>query len=154
MLLACGDDDSEPPLLLQAMVAFPPNDTIRFALPAVTRHCSDGRSLLLEALDPEGSGVLVRLRYGDSLVSESFPIVWPGDTTAVPAATVAIRYFIRDTPRGYTLDSGSVHVRRTGDKLEARAEGNGLENAIRIPAHIEYRDVPIGTDTVPCSYAP
>ncbi len=154
MLLGCGDEDREPPLLLQALVAFPPHDTIRFALPAVTRHCSDGRSLLLEAIDPEGSGVLVRLRYGDSLISDSFPIVSPGDTAPVPAATVAIRYFIRDTPRGYSLDSGRVHLRRTGDKLDARAEGKGLENAIRIPAQAEYRDVPIGTDTVPCSYAP
>ena len=154
LLLACGKDESEQPLLLQAMVAFPPKDTIRFELPAATRHCSDGRSLLLEAVDPEGSGVLLRLRYRDSVIPDSFPIVVPGDTAAVPGATVAIRYFIRDTPHGYVLDSGSVHVRRTGNKIDARAEGAGLENAIRIPARIEYHDVPFATDTVPCSYQP
>jgi len=136
------------------MVAFPPQDTIRFELPAAARHCSDGPSLLLESLGPEGSGVLMRLRYRDSVIPDSFPIVGPGDTAAVPGATVAIRYFIRDTPRGYVLDSGSVHVRRIGNKIEGRAEGAGLENAIRIPARIEYHDVALGTDTVPCKYEP
>jgi hypothetical protein len=136
------------------MVAFPPRDTIRFDLPAATRHCSDGRSLLLESLGPEGSGVLLRLRYRDSVIPDSFPIIVPGDNTAFPGATVAIRYFIRDTPHGYVLDSGSVHVRRAGNMIDARAEGAGLENAIRIPARIEYHDVPLGTDTVPCNYEP
>lgn len=153
-LLACANDQDEQPLLLQARVAFPPKDTILLELPAATRPCSDGRSLLFEALSPEGSGVLLRLRYRDSLSSDSFPIVVPGDTAAVPAATVAIRYFIRDTPHGYVLDSGSVHVRRSGDKIEARAQGAGLENAIRIPARVEFRDVPIERDTVPCPYQP
>jgi hypothetical protein len=136
------------------MVAFPPKDTIRFELPAVIQHCSDGRSLLLEALSPEGSGVLLRLRYRDSVIPDSFPIVVPGDNTAFPGATVAIRYFIRDTPHGYVLDSGSAHVRRKGNKIDGRVTGAGLENAIRIPARIEYHDVPIGTDTVPCQYQP
>lgn len=153
-LLACGNDEDEQPLLLHALIAFPPKDTILFDLPAATHQCSDGRSLLFEALSPEGSGVLLRLRYQGSLIPDSFPIVAPGDTAAVPAATVAIRYFIRDTPRGYVLDSGSVQVRRTGDRIEARVHGTGLENAIRIPARAEFRDVPIGRDTVPCNYQP
>ncbi len=153
-LLACGNDEPEQPLLLQAMVAFPPQDTILLDLPATTRPCGDGRSLVFEALSPEGSGVLLRLRYSGSLIPDSLPIVVPGDTAAVPAATVAIRYFVHDTPHGYALDSGSVQVRRTGDKIAARAQGTGLENAIRIPARVEFRDVPIGRDTVPCSYQP
>lgn len=136
------------------MVAFPPKDTILLDLPAATRQCSDGRSLLFEALSPEGSGVLLRLRYRHSLTSDSFPIVTPGDTAAVPGAVVAIRYFIRDIPHAYVLDSGSVQVRRTGDVIEARAQGAGLENAIRIPARVEFRDVPMGRDTVPCGYQP
>lgn len=154
MLLACGNEEDAQPLLLHAMVAFPPKDTILFDLPAVTRQCSDGRSLVFEAISPEGSGVLLRLRYRDSLTSDSFPIVAPGDTAAVPAAAVAIRYFIRDAPHGYVLDSGRVQVRRHGDRIAAQAQGAGLENAIRIPARVEFRDVPIGRDTVPCGYQP
>ncbi|MGH7520705.1 MAG: hypothetical protein ACREMI_05470 [Gemmatimonadales bacterium] len=155
MLLACGkNDDTEPPLLLHATVAFPPKDTILLDLPAESRQCSDRRSLLVESLSPEGSGVLLRLRYGDSLTSDSFPIVIPGDTATVPAAVVAIRFFVRDVPRGYVLDSGTVAVRREGNTITARTDGVGVESGIRIPARLEYRDVPIGTDTVSCSYQP
>jgi hypothetical protein len=136
------------------MIAFPPSDTIRFALPASARRCSDGRSVLLEAVSPEGSGVLMRLRYRDSLTSDSFPIVVPGDTAAVPAAIVAVRYFLRDAPHGIVLDSGTARVTREGKKIGARIAGSGLENAIRTPARIEYRDVPFSSDTVPCHYEP
>jgi hypothetical protein len=157
LLLVCCNGGDEQPLLLHAMVAFPPRDTILLDLPAAARLCSDRwgkRSLLLESLSPEGSGVLLRLRYRDSLTSDSFPIVLPGDTATVPAAVVAIRYFIRDTPHGYVLDSGSVQVRREGDTIAARGDGVGIQNAIRMPARFEYRDVPIGTDRVACEYQP
>lgn len=155
LLVSCTDAD-EPPLRLHAIVAFPPQDTIVFDLPAATRRCADGRSLLLESLSPEGSGVLLRLRYRDSLRSDSFPIVVPDDTSAVPAAVVAIRYFIRDAPHGYVLDSGSVQVRREGNTIQARGEGKGTENAIRVGARVEFRDVPLplAADTVPCHYQP
>ncbi len=136
------------------MIAFPPNDTIRLSLPATATWCSDGRSLLLESLSPEGSGVLVRLRYRDSLSSDSVPIVIPNDTAAVPAAVVAIRFFVHDTPHGYSLDSGSVLVQRDGATIRITSTGIGVENAIRIHAQIESRDVPIGTDTLPCTHAP
>lgn len=136
------------------MVAFPPKDTILFDLPAATRLCSDGRSLLLESLSPEGSGVLLRLRYGDSLTTDSLPIVMPDDTGAVPAAVVAIRFFIRDAPRAYTLDSGTVRLRREGNTITAQVAGVGVESAIRMPARLEYQDVPIGSDTVPCNHQP
>ena len=136
------------------MIAFPPQDTIRFALPASARRCSDGRSVLLEAVSPEGSGVLMRLRYRDSLMTDSFPIVVPGDTAVVPAAIVAVRYFLRDTPHGFVIDTGGVHVRRDRNRIAARIEGSGLESAIRTPTRIEFRDVPLSGDTVPCKYQP
>ena len=88
------------------------------------------------------------------MLTDSFPVVVPGDTGAVPAAITVVRYFIRDTPHGLALDSGSVHVRRTGSTVGVRAEGGGVENAIHIRARVEFREVPIGTDTVPCRYAP
>ena len=110
--------------------------------------------MLVEAVSPEGSGVLMRLRYRDSLMSDSFRIVVPGDTAAVPAAIVAVRYFLRDTPHGVVLDSGSVRVRRDGNRIGGRIAGSGLEIGIRTPARIEYRDVPLSSDTVPCKYEP
>jgi len=153
-MLACGHDQpTQPPLRLDAMVAFPPKDTIRLSLPANTRWCSDHRSLLIESLSPEGSGVMLRLRYRDSLTSDSFPIVLPSDTTTVPAVVVGIRFFTQDTPRGYALDSGRVHVHREGNTLRVEGGGVGVESAIRIRAHLESQDVPIGTDTVPCNAA-
>jgi hypothetical protein len=153
-LAACGVGDPKPaPLRLDAMIAFPPKDTIRIALPATSSWCSDGHSLLLEALHPEGSGVLVRVRYRDSLTSDSLPIVQPDDTAAVPAAVVGIRFFMRDAPHTYSLDSGRVHLQRQGRNIRVSAAGIGVENAIRVRAQFESRDVPLGTDTVPCAYA-
>jgi hypothetical protein len=142
------------PLRLDAMIAFPPKDTIRISLPATSSWCKDGHSLLLEALDPEGSGVLVRVRYRDSLTSDSLPIVLPDDTAAVPAAVVAIRFFVHDTPHAYSLDSGRVHLQRQRTTIRVSAAGIGVEKAIRIRAQLESRDVPLGTDTVPCTSAP
>jgi hypothetical protein len=136
------------------MVAFPPKDTVHLALPATSRHCNDGQSILLEAVSPEGSGVLLRLRYADSLITDSVLVVGPADTLMTPAATVAVRYFLRDAPHGVVLDSGQALVRRDRDQIGVRVEGSGLENAIRTPAQIEFHDVPLGTDTVACSSAP
>jgi len=99
--------------------------------------------------------VLVRLHFRDSLVSSSYPVVPPGDTTA-PGAVVAVRYLLRDATHALTFDSGAVQVRREGDRVSGRADGSGIENAIRTPTHILYHDVslPARTDTVPCTFAP
>ena len=151
-LAACSTAEPKPaPLRLEAMIAFPPEDTIRLALPATSAWCSDGHSLLLEALHPEGSGVLVRVRYRDSLTSDSLPIVPPTDTAAVPAAIVGIRFYLHDAPRGYSLDSGRVQLQRQGTSIRVSAAGTGVESAIRIRARLESQDVPLGTDTVPCT---
>lgn len=154
LLTACGSPVDEP-LRLEATVAFPPRDTIRFSLPAITRRCSDGRSLLLEAVSPQGTGVLVRLRHGDSLIAGPYTITAPGDST-VPGAQVAVRYLIREVPHGFAIDSGSVDVQRGGDAISTHIVGSGIENAIRQRAWVDFRDVPLGlpTDTVPCQYAP
>jgi len=153
-LAGCSARGPKPaPLRLDAMIAFPPKDTIRFSLPATSSWCTDGHSLLLEALDPEGSGVLVRVRYRDSLTSDSLSIVPPDDTAAVPAAIVGLRFVVHDTPRGYSLDSGRGHLQRQGSNIRVCAAGTGVESAIRIRAQLESRDVPLGTDTVPCTYA-
>jgi len=135
-------------------IAFPPKDTIQYSLPASTVWCKTGRSLLIESLSPEGAGVLVRLRYRDSLSADSFPIVMPDDTGAATGAVVALRFFLHDTPNSYTLDSGRVHVRRTGNAISVTSAGVGVESAIRIRAQIVSRDIPLGADSVSCNYAP
>jgi hypothetical protein len=118
-------------------------------------RCTDPRTVLLEAVSPEGNGVLVRLHYRDTLVSASYPVVVPGDTTA-PGAVVAVRYLIRDMTRAFSFDSGAVRVRRNRNKVSGRIDGSGIENAIRTPTHVEYHDIalPAPTDTVPCAFRP
>jgi hypothetical protein len=155
LLAACGSPDEEP-LRLEATIAFPPHDTIRFALPATTRRCTDGRSLLLEAVSPQGTGVLVRLHHGDSLIAGPYTITAPGDSMTVPGARVAVRHLIREVPHGFAIDSGSVEVERSGDAITTHIVGSGIENAIRQHAWVDFRDVPLGppSDTVPCRYAP
>lgn len=159
LLTRCDGRDAggsaQQPLLVDVMVAFPPRDTVRFSLPATTYRCTDGRSILLEAVSPEGSGVLVRLRFRDSLVSAAYPVVLPGDTSA-PSAMVVVRYMVRDVTRAFFFDSGTVQVRREGATVGGRADGSGIENAIRTPTHIVYHDValPVRTDTVPCTFQP
>jgi len=154
---ACAPAESvQPALRLDATIAFPPKDTIWLSLPATTVWCKGGgrRSLLVEALNPEGSGVLVRLRYRDSLTADSFPILMPGDTGAATGAVVALRFFLHDTPHSYTLDSGRVRVQRTADAISVSGIGVGVESAIRIRAQITSRDIPMGRDSVSCSFTP
>src|SRR4029077_3014237 len=113
LLLTCCDGSGDEPLRVDAAVAFPPRDTVRISLPAVTHRCSDGRSILLEAMSPEGSGVLVRLRYRDSLVTATYRVIVPRDTTT-PSATVAVRYLLKDLAHAFFFDTGTVQLRREG----------------------------------------
>lgn len=132
----------------------PPKDTIQFELPAVTHLCEDGRSVLLEAATVMGSGVLVRLRYRDSLSAGDYTVVAAGDTITTPAATVAVRYMIRDVPHVFGFDSGYVALRREGSLLAADVDGWGFESSIRTPAKAEFRDLPFTPDSVPCVFQP
>ena len=152
--MCCGGDDADP-LLVDVVVAFPSHDTVRVSLPAAMHRCTAGRSVLLEGVTPEGSGVLMRLRYRDSLVSGTYPIVVPADTTTLGAA-VALRYLLRDVAHAFFFDSGSVELRRDGAKIDGRIRGSGIENGIRAPTRIEYHDVslPHQSDTVSCAYQP
>jgi len=157
LLAACGGHEAEEaqPLLLNAMVVFPAHDTVRFALPARTHRCTEPRTLVIEAIGPDGSGVLVRLHYADSLVSRSYRVVPPGDTSA-PGAVVAVRYLLREAAHGFSFDSGTVQVGRKGDKIGGRIQGSGIENAIRTPSRIDYHDLvlPGASDTMSCAYQP
>ncbi|HWC75763.1 MAG TPA: hypothetical protein VG454_17685 [Gemmatimonadales bacterium] len=110
--------------------------------------------MLLEAVSPQGYGVLMHLHYRDSLTPGSYPIAAPGDSNTVPRSTVAVRYLVREVTHGFPIDSGAVRVERSGHAVSAHIAGSGLENAIRAPAWIDFREVPLSSDTVPCRYQP
>src|SRR5258708_8745103 len=134
LLVGCdgGGGGSRQPLLIDAMVAFPPRDTVRFSLPATTHRCADGRTVLLEAVSPEGSGVLVRLHFRDSLVSGSYPVVAPGDTST-PGAVVVVRYLLRDASHGFFFDTGAVQVRLEAGKVAGHIQGAGTKRGVCHP---------------------
>ena len=106
-------------------------------------------------MSPEGSGVLVRLHFRDSLVSGSYPVIAPGDTTA-PGAVVAVRYLLRDASHGFFYDTGAVQLRLAAGKIAGHIQGSGTETGIHTPTRIDYRDIPLPlvTDTMPCSFQP
>ncbi len=154
MVLTSCSGSAEDPIRVQGMVAFPPKDTVRFALPATMHRCNDRRSVLLQGFHPQGNGVLARLRFRDSLTSGRYPITSLGDTITAPGANAAVRYLLRDVPHQFAFDTGSAQVLRDGNSVGVRVTGSGIENAIRTPARIEFHDVPMANDTVSCNYQP
>jgi hypothetical protein len=155
MLAGCGPGGDRETIHLQATVTRPPRDTARIALPATFRRCPGGRALLIEAIHPRGDGVLTLLRYGDTLASRTYSIINPTDTSALGAA-VAIRYMVGDMPHLLSLDTGSISVTEAGTRISARAQGSGIENAVRTRATIEYAGVGEGTagDSTACAPVP
>jgi hypothetical protein len=134
----------------------PLSDTAAFALPAAAHRCSGGPSLLLQAADERGNGVLVLLRRGDSLATGTFPLIALGDSITLRGANVAVRYMKGDVAHGLALDSGAVDLTATGDALDARAHGSGLEGGVRVAVDAVYTGVPhpASADTVPCRFTP
>ncbi len=131
----------------------PAPDTIRFAVPALARRCQDGRSLLLEGAGERGEGVLVLLRYGDTLAAGRFPLLLLGDSITPRGAAVAVRYMTSDVAHGLALDSGAVELQPTRDSVGARVRGTGLEGAVRVAVDAAYAGLRFAADTVPCGFA-
>lgn len=155
--MSCGGGGTDgEPARLQATLARPLFDTLHFAVPAVAHHCQGGRALLLEAADEHGNGVLVLLRYGDTLTAGSIPLVALGDSTTPRGANVAVRYMKGDIAHGASLDSGAVELTAAGDVLAARVRGSGLEAGQRIALDGSFAGVrrPPPGDTVPCGFSP
>ena len=153
---ACGGRGAvgDEPLRLRATVVHAAPDTIRFAVPAAARRCGDGRSLLLEGGGERGNGVLVLLRYGDSIAPGSFPVLALGDSLTVRGAAVAVRYLKGDVAHGLALDSGAVDLTAARESLTARVRGSGLESAVRTTLDAAFTGLPFGADTVPCRFQP
>jgi hypothetical protein len=150
---ACGGGDPSSPSL-RATVVRPDPDTLRFEVPAAALRCSNGNAVLLQGADERGSGVLVRLRYRDSLVAGVFPFIALGDSIAPRGANVAVRYMKGDVAHGLALDSGAVDLTTTGDTLAARVRGSGLEASVRVAVDASYTPMPLSADTTPCRYLP
>lgn len=96
------------------------------------------------------------LRTGDTIASGAWPVLQRGDTVSPRGATVAARYMVKEMAHGFTLDSGSVDLRRDDRGLTVVARGVGLESAItgRVWLQASFEAVPIGADTVPCRPRP
>jgi len=111
--------------------------------------------MLLQALTPEGNGVLVRFRHSDSVVAGSYRVVPPADTTQ-PTAVVAVRYQLRETTHSFAAESGTVEVNVEGGKLSGRIQVTGIENGIHTPTRITYHGLPVPArgDTVSCAAQP
>ena len=125
-------------------------------MPATAHRCSGGPSLLLQAADERGNGVLVVLRRGDSLATGTFPLIALGDSITRRGANVAVRYMKIDMAYGVSLDSGAVDLTATGDALAARVRGSGVEGGVRVGVDATYTGIPVppSGDTVPCRFQP
>lgn len=152
---AAGPEGGEPARLHATVVrpaSRPPApDTVRFAVPALARRCGDGRSVLIEGASERGNGVLVLLRYGDSLAGGTYPVVTLGDSITPRGASVAVRYMMRDVAHGVALDTGAVDLEAM-DSLGARVGGSGLDGAVRVVLTAEFVGVPFAADTVSCRF--
>jgi hypothetical protein len=150
---SCRPVADETLVRVHATIIRPPKDTTRLGLPGESRRCIGGHAQVLEALSTSGEGILVRLRYRDSLTSGAYPFRAPGDSPA-PGAVAAIRYQVGGVPHTVLLDSGSFDVERSGRSLTARTQASGLENAVRLHATVEFRDVAERADSIACRDLP
>jgi len=103
-----------------------------------------------------GNGIIVWLRYRDSLASGAWPVLQRSDTATAVGAVVAARFVAGEVARGVSLDSGAVSVQRVGSLISVRARGSGLEvvGAGRVAVDASFEAVPVGSDTVPCLKRP
>jgi len=155
---ACGGGGTaDEPSRLRATIARPHADSVFFTVPAVAHRCSGGgSSLLLQAADESGDGVLALVRRGDSLANGSFPLILLGDSITQRGANVAVRYMKVDMAHGLSLDSGAVELTVAADGLAGRVRGSGLESGVRATLDAVFAGVPLPppSDTVPCRFVP
>src|SRR5207244_2068930 len=99
-----------------------------------------------------GNGVLLWLRYGDSLTSGDYPVLVRGDTATSHGPVAAVRFMTGPLTHGTALDSGVVTVSRARDRLTARARGSGPEvgGARRARVEADFEALVIGGGTVSC----
>lgn len=132
-------------------------DTVRFEAEAAATRCKAGRpgraggALLLYGVE-QGNGVLVWLRFDDSLALGEYRPLSRGDTAAPRGAVVATRYTIGGVAHGFVLDSGALILERAGSRLTGRVGGGGLElgGVGRTRLEARFERVRYDADSVTC----
>jgi hypothetical protein len=141
---------------VRALVTRPPKDTLRFEAAAEASRCTGGGGGAVVQGMREGNGVLVWLRFADSLGAGDWPLLQRGDTVSPRGAVVAARFQAGGSAHGVALDSGVVTVTPHPDGLAVAARGSGLEvgGAGRVSLDAEFRGLALRADTVACRPQP
>jgi hypothetical protein len=136
---------------LHARLILQPHDTLQFTADARARRCGGGRGFVLEGA-AGGSGLLLWVRSGDSAVGGEYPVLTRGDSIASRGVVGGVRFMIKETDHGITLDSGVVSVSSVEGRIDAQARGSGIDpNAgQRVALDASFHAVPIAADTASC----
>jgi hypothetical protein len=140
---------------LRAAVRLPGVDSARFEATATARRCGSGRGIVLEGVE-RGNGVLVWLRFPDSLSAGPYQVRARGDTTTLRGAVTSVRWVQGNVAHGIVLDSGAVMVTPVAGRLTVRAQGSGLEYAGARRAGVDavFEQVRLAAETTGCGAAP
>src|SRR5438309_352895 len=111
LCVACGAAQ-QPGVRLRVAVRRPGVDSARFEAGATARRCGSGRGVVVEGVE-RGNGLLVWLRFPDSLGAGSYQPLVRGDTTTPRGAVTVVRWMQGSAAHGMVLDSGAVTVTPT-----------------------------------------
>ncbi len=125
---ACAPRAASAPRALEARLALPTRDTVLIRATATAQRCERGKGLLLVGMNGD-AGVLLWARAPGFLPTGDYQVLARGDSTTPRGATVSVRFAVAGSPRGVTLDSGSVSLTVSGGRVSARVRGSGLEPA-------------------------
>jgi len=153
LCVACGAAQ-QPDGRLRAAVRRPGVDSARFEAAATARRCGAGHGVVLEALQ-RCNGLLVWLRFPDSLNAGSYPLLVRGDTAARRGAVAAVRWMQGEAAHGLVLDSGAVMVTPQAAHLTVHAQGSGLEysGARRASVDAVFEQMTLAAETTACGAA-
>jgi len=103
-----------------------------------------------------GNGVLVLLRFADSLAPGEWPLLQRADTAARRGAVAGVRFMVGDIAHGAPLDSGGVSVTRASPVLSVRVQGSGRDvvGAEWVAVDASFEAVPLGAGSVSCVARP
>ena len=150
MCLAC-EAAQQPGGRLRAEVHRVGIDSARFEADATAHRCGSGHGVVLEAA-ARGNGLLVWLRFPDSLTAGVYQPLGRADSTIPRGAVTVVRWMQGDAAHGIVLDSGAVTVTPAAGHLTVRAQGSGLEyvGARRASVDAVFEQVVLAAETTGC----
>ena len=153
MCVACGATQ-QPGGRLRAEVHRAGIDSARFEAVATAHRCGSGHGVVLEAA-ARGNGLLVWLRFPDSLTAGAYQPLGRADSTIPRGAVTVVRWMQGDVAHGIVLDSGAVTVTPRAGHLTVRAQGSGLEyvGARRASVDAVFDQVVLAAETTGCRSA-